>query len=166
MSKDNQKNLKRNQSKIRDYQEAAEFLDFVLLNLESGTNLEKAFFQGSQNLESTSLKLKTQKMKRICQLGFSFGQSIEILLKDSQNDSVLKDILENISLNLRLGSSIRVTLQHLSLNFRMMAITRLEELANEAPIKMIFPLVIFIFPVIFILLGAGAIENLVHSFNI
>ena len=101
----------------------------------------------------------------LCHIGLSFGEAVNHTLADDEPELVLRDILENLSLSLKLGSPLIQILNHLSFHFRLMATCRLEELANEAPVKMIFPLVIFIFPVIFILLGSGAIESLVRSFN-
>ena len=135
------------------------------MNLESGLNVEHAFRQALMNLESGRLKSQGGKILSLCGIGFSFGQALKKSLSQFQFDQTLVEILENILLALKLGSPLIKILQHLSFHFRIQASSRLEVLANEAPIKMIFPLVIFIFPVIFILLGSGAIENLIRSFH-
>ena len=155
----------KNSIPLYDYYEGADFIDFILLNLDAGLNIEHSYFQSSQNLEVGELKKNTQKILTLCAIGFSFGESIEIVVKENNISSVFKEILENLSLSLKLGSPLAPILNHLALHFRLLATSRLEEIASEAPIKMIFPLVIFIFPVIFILLGSGAIENLIRSFN-
>lgn len=156
---------KQNKISVSYLQEGADFVDFILLNLEAGANIEKSFFQAVSHLESGLLKKQTQKIFTLCSIGFSFGEAINHILAEGHCDTVFKEILENLSLSLKLGSSLTQILNHLSFHFRLVAISRLEEMANEAPIKMIFPLVVFIFPIIFILLGAGAIESLVRSFS-
>jgi len=150
---------------IYQLQKGADFVDFILLNLEAGSNLEQSFIHAVSNLEGSLLKQSAQKILTHCQIGLSFGESINHILTLEETELVLKEILENLSLSLKLGSPLIQILNHLSFHFRLVATSRLEELAHEAPVKMIFPLVIFIFPVIFILLGAGALENLVRSFN-
>lgn len=159
-------NLKPKKSiSIKEFQEGADFIDYILLNLEAGTHVEQSFFQAIDNIEPGLLKKCSQHILKLCRLGFSFGEAINQVLALHTTGPVLYEILENLSLSLRLGSPLIQILNHLSFHFRLLATSRLEELANEAPVKMIFPLVIFIFPVIFILLGSGAIENLVRSFN-
>ncbi len=133
--------------------------------MEAGGNIEQSFQQATKNLENGALKDESQKILTLCQIGFSFGESINYILTNRECSSALKEILENLSLSLKLGSPIIQILNHLGHHFRFIAISRLEELANEAPVKMIFPLVFLIFPIIFILLGSHAIENLIRSFN-
>lgn len=150
---------------IQQLQEGADFVDFILLNLEAGANIEQSFFSALNNLEKSPLKQNAQKIWTLCQIGLSFGEAINHMMTSEMSDLVLREILEKLSLSLKLGSPLIQILNHLSFHFRLLATSRLEELASEAPVKMIFPLVVFIFPVIFLLLGAGAIENLMSSFN-
>lgn len=150
---------------ILQLQEAADFVDFILLNLEAGINIEQSFFQAANNLEKGELKKGAEKMLALCRIGFSFGEALNFVLNTKNFDASLKELLENLSLSMKLGSPLVKVLHQQGLHFRLIAAARLEELANEAPVKMIFPLVLFIFPVIFILLASGAIENLVRSFH-
>lgn len=159
------KNFSSQKISIQELQKCADFIDFILLNLEAGANIEQSFFHAVHNMETGLLKQNSQKILTLCQIGFSFGEAINHFLLEKKTNSVLTELLENLSLSLKLGSPLIQVLNHLGIHFRLIAATRLEELANEAPVKMIFPLVIFIFPVIFILLASGAIENLVRSFN-
>jgi tight adherence protein C len=157
--------LKKNSFPISEYYEGADFIDFMLLNLEAGSNIEHAFFQASSNLEPGLLKKQTQKVIALSNIGLSFGEAMEAVLKEEQLLFVFKELLENLTLSLKLGSPLAQILNHLSLHFRLLATSRLEEVAAEAPVKMIFPLVLFIFPVIFILLGSGAIQKLIQALN-
>lgn len=136
-----------------------------MLYLEAGAHVEHAFFESSKHLKWRSQQEIINKIFSSCKLGFSFRESLEIELKRQNENSFLREIIETINLSLKMGTPLVKTLSHLSFYFRMTAITRLEELAGEAPIKMILPLVLFIFPVIFILLGAGAVENLIKSIS-
>lgn len=161
----NIKSLKQKQTpSIAQWQMGADFIDYILLNLDSGQNIESSFFQGAQHLPEGKLLSSIVTLQNFRRIGFSFSETIEQFLTQPQDDLALKDILENIQLSLKLGTPLSPILTHLSFHFRLLATSRLEELGNEAPVKMIFPLVLFIFPVILILLSAGAIENLLKSF--
>jgi tight adherence protein C len=151
-------------SHIKSLREGAELIDYMILSLESGSNIQSAFFQASQNLNSCEIKENCNKIQTLCLLGMSFRQAIQRSLTENEN-TVFKEILENIDISLQFGSPIMQILNYLSMHLRCTALARFEELAAQAPIKMIFPLVIFIFPVIFILLGAGALKDLMDSLN-
>jgi tight adherence protein C len=51
-----------------------------------------------------------------------------------------------------LGTSIGTALRIQADQMRVRRYQRAEKLANEAPVKMLFPLVVFIFPAVFIIL--------------
>ncbi len=106
-----------------------------------------------------------KKVLALCNMGYSFRESLQQISAIPVTNMIFKEISINLSLSLKLGSPLVTILSHLGNHFRLSACTRLEEIASEAPIKMIFPLVLFIFPVIFILLGAPALENLIVSFQ-
>lgn len=153
-----------NRKQIKSFKEGSEFIDYMILNLESGANIQTAFFQAAQNLPPCQIKQECYELMTSCQLGMSFRQTLEACLVEKR-DPVFKEIIENIHISLQFGSPIMQILTYLSMHLRLAALTRLEELAARASIKMIFPLVIFIFPVIFILLGAGALKDLIESLH-
>ena len=64
----------------------------------------------------------------------------------------------------QMGTSIGQVLRVQSDQMRMRRRQRAEELANQAPVKMIFPLVLFILPTLFIVILAPAILQLSESF--
>jgi tight adherence protein C len=72
-------------------------------------------------------------------------------------------IIENMIISLKLGTSLQKNLTELSKNMRTQANLKLDEITAQAPVKMVFPLVFFIFPVIFILLSSGSIQDLIRS---
>jgi tight adherence protein C len=151
-------------SSLDQLQNCADFADYILLNLESGHSLEHSFFQGATQFDAGTLKCSVLKIYTSRHSGLSFTDSISDFLKNHRENDAFHEILENLKLSLKLGSPLIPILNHLSYHFRLLATTQLEELGNRAPVKMIFPLVIFIFPVILILLSAGAIENLLQTF--
>jgi len=64
-----------------------------------------------------------------------------------------------------LGVSIGATLRIQSDQIRAKRFMRAEKLANEAPVKMLFPLVVCIFPAVFlIMLGPIILQMLKYGF--
>jgi len=64
----------------------------------------------------------------------------------------------------QLGTSLAVVLTHLSDDLRVRRFQLAEKLALEAPVKMLFPLILFIFPAVFIvLLGPLAVQMITGS---
>ena len=53
-----------------------------------------------------------------------------------------------------MGSGIGATLRIQAEQLRVERFQRAEKLAGEAPVKMVIPLVLFIFPTIWVILGA------------
>ena len=64
-----------------------------------------------------------------------------------------------------MGVSLGATLRIQSDQVRSRRFIRAEKMANEAPVKILFPLVVFIFPAVFmILLGPIVMQLLKHGF--
>lgn len=149
------------------WQCAADFIDHLILQLESGLSVERSFEQALEQARGDTLFLPAQEVLSLARLGYSFSQSVRCVLNYPQLSKdiygPLRDILEKIELSLSLGTPLLAMLEHLSTHFRLLANLRLEEWTQEVPIKMIFPLVFFIFPVIFILVGAQPVANFFHS---
>lgn len=156
--------MTKSNANIRSLRDGAEFIDYMILSLESGTNMHAAFCQATQNLSPCKMQENCRKIQVLCAIGMSFRQALQKVLGES-DDPVFKEILENIHISLQFGSPILQTLNYLSMHLRCTALAHFETMAAQAPIKMIFPLVIFIFPVIFILLGAGALKDLMESLH-
>jgi tight adherence protein C len=142
----------------------ADFIDSLLLYLESGCNTYDAFDQAVRGCMNSQIK----KHGIRALLNYSLGNSLIEALKhsaDPKNYPIYSEIVDNIALSIQLGTPLKTNLCALCFQFRTRANLELEEIAAKAPIKMIFPLVFFIFPVIFILLGSGFIQDLFKIFE-
>jgi tight adherence protein C len=65
----------------------------------------------------------------------------------------------------QLGISIGNVLRLQSKDIREKRRQRVEEMAMKAPVKMLIPMVMFIFPAIFIVLLGPAIIQIMHTFG-
>ena len=141
---------------------AADFLDIILLNLESGKNIYQSFEKAALFTLNENIKKCADEVLTRYSVGSTFSASLQNSTYKS-NNPFYNEMIENMLLSIQLGTSLEKNLFELSKNMRSQANLKLEEVATQAPVKMVFPLVFFIFPVIFILLGSGSIQDLIRS---
>ena len=95
-------------------------------------------------------------------VGLSVTQAIESLGRraDAPNMNIF---VRSITQGERLGVSIATTMRNLSLEMRKRRRAMAEERAQKMPIKMLFPLIFFIFPALFIVILTPMIINIVDA---
>ena len=71
-----------------------------------------------------------------------------VRVRQSDLTSVLNAIIQADELGVSIGQLLRIQGDQL----RAKRFSRAEKLANEAPVKILFPVVIFIFPAVFLIL--------------
>ena len=144
--------------------ELAAFLDACVLCLDAGLSLPFAFEEAATRLQSPETLDYARRVLRHYALGATFSQALENS-KNSLTNDFFNEVGDALLVSLRLGSDISAALDGLAQQYRAQAKSQVEEMAARAPVKMLFPLVLFILPVIFILLGSGTIEQLLSSFS-
>jgi tight adherence protein C len=70
-----------------------------------------------------------------------------------------------ISQSLQYGTPLSQALRSIATELRRESITKLEERAHKLGAKLLFPMVLFMLPAIFIVMGASSYLHLVHSFS-
>lgn len=155
-------NLNRTNFSLKQYYATCDFIDLLLLNLDSGQNLQQAFQLSSNFTLDENLRHSTSRILFHYKLGTPFTTCLCDSL-NKQNNPYFTELLETILISLQLGTPTQKALAELSKTLRIHAILKMEEYASAAAVKMVFPLVLFIFPVIFILLGSGSIQDLILS---
>lgn len=156
--------FKKNNGSIFEIYSIIDFIDTIILYLEAGHNIYQSFsyasnFSNNKNIKKYSLEVLA-KYSTGCSLIESLQSSI-----NNKNEIFYNEVVEKIILSLQLGTSLKKNLSDLSASLNSRADFDLEEVISRAPVKMIFPLVFFIFPVIFILLSSGFIQDLIKSTN-
>ena len=91
-------------------------------------------------------------------MGLSVGQAIESLGRRADCGN-MRIFARAITQGERLGVSIGTTMRNLSLEMRKRRRAMAEERAQKMPIKMLFPLIFFIFPAMFIVILGPAFLN-------
>lgn len=155
-------NIKNINISLNEFYATSEFLDLLILNLESGHNLYQAFALARNYAIDAEIQKIANRILFKHYLGTPFFECLKETATKQQNP-YFNDMLETIVISLQLGTPIQNALHDLSKALKMQAILKMEECAAQAAVKMVFPLVLFIFPVIFILLGSGSIQDLIIS---
>lgn len=140
-------------------------LDLLVVCLEAGMGLDSAIARVAKEMELTSpdlsqefkilsLELKTGKMRNACLK--NLAQRIDI--DDVEN---LVNVLIQAE---RFGTAIANALRVHAEEMRQKRYARLEEEAAKLPVKLVFPLIFFIFPSLFVVILGPAAISIVKAF--
>ncbi|HMP76966.1 MAG TPA: type II secretion system F family protein [Kiritimatiellia bacterium] len=139
-------------------------LDLLTLSVEAGLDFMTAIRRVIERRKLDALGEELLRMLRDIQVGKTRRDALRDLGRRSmQSDlnSVVSALVQADELGISLGSILRIQADQM----RVRRFQRAEKLAQEAPVKMLFPLVAFIFPAVFIvLLGPVILELLRQGF--
>lgn len=150
---------------LNEYYSTIDFIDLLVLNLEAGQNLFQAFQNACHCITNKDLKKVTNEIL----FRYLLGTPFLTCLKEVKNKSLTPyflETVETIQISLELGTPIQKALLDLNRTLQSHAVLTMEAFAAKAAVKMVFPLVLFIFPVIFVLLGSGSIQDLIISLHL
>lgn len=127
------------------------YLDFLTMAVQAGMNMTGAIHQAVDKGPPGPLRVEFKKVLRDIKAGMSRRDA----LRELANRNELKEInafATSIVQAEKTGASIGNTLKIQSDQRRVERFQRAEKLAMEAPVKLVFPLVAFIFPMTFLVL--------------
>lgn len=135
-------------------------LDLLTLSVEAGLDFTQALERIVQKLGPTPLALELGAALRDIQLGRTRAQALREL-SHRVDLSELNSIISALIQADELGSSLGLILRIQSDQLRVRRSQQAEKMAMEAPVKILLPLILFIFPTIFIIIfGPIAIKLL------
>jgi tight adherence protein C len=140
-----------------------ELVDLLIVTVEAGIG-----FNGSMQLAGTrvtgplgeELRLAIQEQR----MGLSTSESLSHMMARVDTPS-MRSFVRSILQGEQLGVSIGQILRNLASEMRKRRTARAEELAQKAPIKLLFPLVFLIFPSLFIVLLYPAMYEISRAFS-
>lgn len=144
----------RNSVKVRHKQieRALPFvLDLLTLSVESGLDFMTGINRIIQNREVDPLGEELIRVFREIQVGRSRKEALQNFsarIDHSDIRSVTNALVQADELGTGIGGALRIQADQI----RIKRFQRAEKLGNEAPVKMLFPLVAFIFPAVFLIL--------------
>ena len=153
--------IKKRQEGIRS--DLPDILDLISVSVEAGLGFDFALLRvvnRSKGPLSDELKI----VYREIQMGLPRREALKSLGDRSEVEE-LKTFVSSVIQADQLGISIKNVLRSQSTQLRQTRRQRAEERAMKAPVKMILPLVIFIFPVIFIILLGPSVLEIAGTFG-
>lgn len=127
------------------------YLDIITLSVEAGTNLTGAFTQAVQKAPEGALKAEISRVLRDVRAGKARSDSLRAMA-ERVNLTAINTLVSSLVQAEAMGSSLGPTLRAQADQRRIERFQRAEKLAMEAPVKLLAPLVMFIFPNFFIVL--------------
>lgn len=128
------------------------YLDFITMAVEAGLNLTGALQQAMAKGPKGALRNEFGIVLRDLRAGITRSDALK-RMADRLNVADITSFVNALIQAERMGASLASTLRLQSEQRRGERFQRAEKMAMQAPVKLIFPLIVFIFPVTFIVLG-------------
>jgi tight adherence protein C len=126
-------------------------LDLITLCVEAGLNLQGAFNQAVDKGPHGVLRDEIQRVLRDVRNGKARSEALRSMSERLQEPSVMNFVTAMIQAE-RIGMNLGPALRAQADQRRSERFLRAEKLAMEAPVKLLFPLIAFIFPCTFVVL--------------
>ena len=138
--------------RLRDISRSLPFyLDIVTLSVESGTNLTGALSHAVAKGPAGPLQAELERVLSDVRAGRTRAEALRALAERIDLPAIASWVAALVSAE-RQGSSLGPTLRAQAEQRRQERFQLAEKLAMRAPVKMLFPLLVFIFPCTFVLL--------------
>ena len=138
-----------------------DMIDLLVVTIEAGLGVLASMRVASDSMSDPlgqELRLTLQEQR----MGLSVGQAIESLGRRADAPN-MRIFVRAITQGEKLGVSIGTTMRNLSVEMRKRRRAMAEERAQKMPIKMLFPLIFFIFPALFIVILTPMLINIVDA---
>lgn len=128
------------------------YLDFTTMAVEAGLNLSGAMQQALNKGPDGPLRNEFSIVMRDMRSGTTRAEALKRMAQRLDVDDISRFVNAMVQAE-KMGSSMATALRIQSEQRRTERFQRAEKKAMEAPVKLIFPLIVFIFPVTFMVLG-------------
>ena len=140
------------------------FLDLLSVSVQAGLSFD-ASIERILRRSSGALMDEFKQMQKDMRLGLSKKEALREMASRCDIEEVYLFTTSIIQAE-RLGTSMSKTLVEQANNMRELHQQRVKAKALKAPIKILFPLILFIFPTIFIIILLPPLINVLNNFNI
>ena len=138
------------------------YLDIITLCVEAGLNMQGAMAQSVAKGPKGVIRLEFQRVLRDIRAGKGRSESLRALAERLGEPAVTNftiAVVQAESMGMNLGPVLRAQADQR----RSERFLRAEKLAMEAPVKMLFPLIAFIFPCTFVVIFFPIAMKFMHS---
>ena len=136
-------------------------LDLLTLSVEAGLDFMSAMQRSAERPVIDPLSEELLRVTREIQIGSSRRKALKAM-SDRVNLPDMRSLVNSLVQADELGVSIGAILRIQSDQIRQRRFERAEKLANEAPVKLLGPLMIFIFPAVFFIILGPVIYRLIQ----
>ena len=140
-------------------------LDLMVVCVEAGMGLDEAINRVAKESKIQSRELSDE--FAFLSLELRAGKQRQDALQNLAERTDLEEVKNLVTLLIqadKFGTNIADTLRVYSDTFRTERFQRAEEMAAKMPVKLIFPLILFIFPALFIVIIGPAIISIYRNF--
>lgn len=128
------------------------FLDFIVMTVEAGMNITGGIEQATQKGPPGPLAQEFTRLLRDLRSGLPRAEALR-RMSDRMDMTQISSFTGTLIQADRVGASLGMTLRAQASQRREERFLRAEKMALEAPVKMMLPLVMFFFPLVFLVLA-------------
>lgn len=146
------------------YKELPDALDLVLICLEAGLGFDAALYRVSKELSMVSPVLSEEFAQYFLEIQSGLPRKIVLKnLADRNGVNTLASIVNVLLQSARLGTDVAQALQTYIQSMRTERRQKAEEKGGKISTKLVFPLVLFILPALFIIILSPAVINIIET---
>lgn len=143
---------RRKRRRLRILRDLPVYLDFLVLAVEAGMNLTGAIERATEKGPPGPLGQEFSRLLRDMRSGLPRAEALQ-RMAERMDMTQITSFAAALTQADRVGASLGPMLRSQAMQRREERFLRAEKLALEAPVKMLLPLVMFFFPLIFLMLG-------------
>jgi len=141
-------------------------LDLMVICTQAGLGLESAIARVAEEIHAAhpAIARELETTSRELQITAESRLALESLARRTGLDS-LKRLAATLTQSLQYGTPLVAALRSLSAEMRQEALTRFEERAARLPVMLTLPMVVFILPCVFIIVGGPAVLRIMAALH-
>ena len=139
-----------------------EVLDLLCVSVQAGLSFDAALRRIVERMKGPLIEECTRMLEDV-RMGLPRRQALRMMGERCEVQEVALFVTAIIQAE-RLGTSLGKTLNNQAINMRERRRQTVKAEAMKAPVKMIFPLVLFIFPSVFVIVLLPALLNMMKNF--
>ena len=139
-----------------------EVLDLLCVSVQAGLSFDAALRRIVERMDGPLIEECTRMLEDV-RMGLPRRQALRMMGERCEVQEVALFVTAIIQAE-RLGTSLGKTLNNQAINMRERRRQTVKAEAMKAPVKMIFPLVLFIFPSVFVIVLLPALLNMMKNF--
>jgi tight adherence protein C len=138
------------------------FIDLLTLTIEGGLDLIAALERIMEKMKPGPLKEELATIAQEIRLGTQRKEALEHWVYRTNLPDV-QSLTAMIIQSEELGTSLATVLRSYADDMRNRRITRAEEIAGKAPVKLLFPMMVFFFPIVFVIIFGPIAMSVISS---